>query len=122
MRNIRYLQEFSGDLPDGQHLWQSKDFSNANQRELDRHLVNYFQFMVKGGDIKAMVSLGQLYYSGGYGVQRDRNRALYYFRRAAKFGNANALAFLGKFYLEGSPPNIIQNYTKALKLFKESAL
>lgn len=91
-------------------LWESKsslDFMN--------HVIHYYKFLAKGGDITAMVTLGNLFFYGGFRVERDLKRAFSYFIRASKSGDGNALAFLAKYYSEGIPP-VTKNQTKALEL------
>lgn len=51
---------------------------------------------------------------------QDRLLALSYFRKAADAGSANAAAFLGKMYLEGSP-EVAQNNQTAYRYFKQAA-
>ena len=50
----------------------------------------------------------------------DHNNALHYFQQAADAGNAIAMAFLGKMYLEGGDA-VAQNNETALKYFKKAA-
>ena len=50
----------------------------------------------------------------------DHANALNYFQQAADAGNAIAMVFLGKMYLEGSEA-VVQNNEKALKDFKKAA-
>lgn len=57
---------------------------------------------------------------GGRGIALDHQKALQYFTQAANAGNAVAMAFLGKIYLEGSE-NIKADNETALKYFKKAA-
>ena len=91
-------------------LWESKStlaFMN--------NVIHYYMFLAKGGDMIATIALGHLFYYGSFKVKMDRKRAFNYFTRASKTGNGNALAFLAKYYLEGSPP-VTRNHTKGLEL------
>ena len=112
-------KHFGGNPINVRHLWQTKDFSDVRTYLIDKDLIGYYQFLAKSGDINARVSLGQLYYFGGYGVKKDRFRAFNLFKKLAESGNGNALAFMGKFHLEGSS-FLQQNYTKAFELFEKS--
>ena len=50
----------------------------------------------------------------------DQHNALNYFQQAADAGNAVAMAFLGKMYLEGGEA-VAQNNETALRYFKKAA-
>jgi TPR repeat protein len=82
----------------------------------DRDLIQYFQFLAKREDVEAQMSLGHFYYY----FDRDKTRALNYLQKAAKAGNGNALAFLGKIHSEGSHPFNKSNEI-ALQYFREAA-
>ncbi|VDP91766.1 unnamed protein product [Echinostoma caproni] len=53
-------------------------------------------FMADKKNDSAQVGLGQLYYHGRHGVERDYQKAFYYFTLAAENGNALAKAYLGE--------------------------
>jgi TPR repeat protein len=56
--------------------------------------------MALRGDAKSQASLGFLYYSGK-GVQRDDQKSLHWFNRAAEAGQPTAQFFLGLHYFYG---------------------
>jgi len=87
---------------------------------LDEDLVQYYQFLADKGDLQAQLGLGQLYYQGGRGVERNLVLAQQYFTAAARAGNANANAFLGKLYTEGGS-EIKKDHALALKYYKLAA-
>ncbi len=66
------------------------------------------------------VGLGQLYLSGGRGVEQNFQQAHHYFNEASEAGSANAFAYLGKMYLDGSPATP-QNNNTAYQFFKRAA-
>jgi hypothetical protein len=68
--------------------------------------------LARGGDPKSQASLGFMYYSGK-GVQRDDQRALFWFRRAADAGQPTAQFYLGMeyFYGRGVPRDLAQAYS-----------
>merc|ERR1719431_1684847 len=70
------------------------------------------------GDVQAQVGLGQLHYQGGRGVNMDHQNALNYFQQAADAGNAVAMAFLGKMYLDGK--GVTKDYKKAFEYFQKA--
>ena len=82
---------------------------------LDHDLIEYYQLLADKGDVQAQVGLGQLHYQGGRGVETDHDLARHYFEEAAEAGNAVAMAFLGKMYLEE------HNNDTAFKYFRKAA-
>jgi len=62
------------------------------------------------------VTLGQLNYQGGRGLEPNHAKAYEYFQKAAETGNPNAQGYLGKMYAEGVG-NVEQSITTALKYF-----
>lgn len=66
------------------------------------------------------MGLGQLYLTGGRGVEQNYQYAHHYFSLAAEASNANAYAYLGKMYLDGSPSTPADN-TTAFQYFKRAA-
>ena len=82
---------------------------------LDNDLIEYYQLLTDKGDVQA-----QLHYLGGRGVHMEYANALNYFQQAADAGNAIAMVFLSKMYLEGGEA-VVQNNEKALKDFKKAA-
>jgi len=68
--------------------------------------------LARHGDPKSEASLGFMYYSGK-GVQRDDQRALFWFRRAADAGQPTAQFYLGMqyFYGRGVPRDLAQAYS-----------
>ncbi|KAK7810294.1 hypothetical protein U0070_019322 [Myodes glareolus] len=74
---------------------------SSNSEILDWDIYQYYKFLAERGDVQIQ-------------------KALYYFLKAAKAGSANAMAFIGKMYLEG---NIAapQNNATAFKYFSMAA-
>jgi len=77
-----------------------------------------FKKAVKKDNSSAMVDLGILY-KYGKGCNLNLNKARKWFNKAAKSGNDKAAYSLGYMYLKGFG-SIDQDYTKAVKWFKES--
>jgi uncharacterized protein len=63
------------------------------------------------GDASAQTGLGQIYFSGLVGVQRDYAQAAAWYRKAADQGYGLAQQFLGKMYENGW--GVPQDYGKA---------
>ncbi|XP_049630309.1 protein sel-1 homolog 2 isoform X1 [Suncus etruscus] len=74
---------------------------SSNSEILDWDIYQYYKFLAERGDVQIQ-------------------KALYYFLKAAKAGSANAMAFLGKMYLEGNAA-APQNNATALKYFSMAA-
>ncbi|XP_063558247.1 protein sel-1 homolog 2 isoform X12 [Gorilla gorilla gorilla] len=90
------------------------------------------------GNLKAMEKMADALLFGNFGVQnitaaiqlyeslakegscKAQNKALHYFLKAAKAGSANAMAFIGKMYLEGNAA-MPQNNATAFKYFSMAA-
>ncbi|OZC11577.1 Sel1 repeat protein [Onchocerca flexuosa] len=66
------------------------------------------------------VGLGQLYLTGGRGVEQNMDLASQYFSTAAQAGSTNAYAYLGKMYLDGTSATPQDNAT-AFQFFKKAA-
>ena len=73
----------------------------------------------RAGDVEAMYNLGQCYYSGKDGVEKDRGEALVWFGKAAAKGHGYALYSIGHMheYGKGTPKNLLNalNYYKQAK-------
>ena len=76
----------------------------------------------KGNKIEAMYLLGALY--SNYicdeddEIEKDMERAVYWYKKAAQFGHKEAMKGLGHFYFKGE--GVEQDYEKAFHYFKES--
>ncbi|XP_063659079.1 protein sel-1 homolog 2 isoform X10 [Pan troglodytes] len=74
---------------------------SSNSEILDWDIYQYYKFLAERGDVQIQ-------------------KALHYFLKAAKAGSANAMAFIGKMYLEGNAA-VPQNNTTAFKYFSMAA-
>ena len=66
-----------------------------------------------------MVKLGEDYFFGENGKQKDYVKAVEWFRKAAERGNANAQCYLGYCFKDGV--GVDKNYTEAVKWFRKAA-
>uniref|UniRef100_A0A1I8EH73 Uncharacterized protein n=3 Tax=Wuchereria bancrofti TaxID=6293 RepID=A0A1I8EH73_WUCBA len=103
-------------LPDEQDTVSTSSSSSI----LDSNLLNYYKYLADKGDLQAQVGLGQLYLTGGRGVEQNMDLASQYFSTAAQAGSTNAYAYLGKMYLDGTPATPQDNAT-AFQFFKKAA-
>ncbi|CAH8562295.1 unnamed protein product [Dicrocoelium dendriticum] len=83
-------------------------------------LFQYYQFMADKKNVSAQVGLGQFYYYGRHGVERNFAKAFHYFTVAAEAGSALAKAYLGEMYLTGGD-SLKPDPQKALSYLRESA-
>ncbi|VDN07580.1 unnamed protein product [Thelazia callipaeda] len=104
-------------LPDEQ---DSVSTSSSSSSILDPNLLNYYKYLADKGDLQAQVGLGQLYLTGGRGVEQNMELASQYFSTAAQAGSTNAYAYLGKMYLDGTVATPQDNAT-AFQFFKKAA-
>ncbi len=72
------------------------------------------------GDALSCLYLGQLYLTGGHGLQRNAQEALPYLEQAYRQGNQEAQFELGRLYLVGSE-NLLKNEPKGLGYLEDVA-
>ena len=68
---------------------------------LDDDIIQYLNYAARNGDDKAQHSLGEIYYFGIRGIQRDALKAKALFEQSADSGNKRAMAMLGHLYGRG---------------------
>jgi len=90
----------------------------AYQRGYFLSAFNRATEQAKGGDVKAMTLLGELY-AKGQGVSRDDQKAAEWYKLAADRGDANAMYALGTFRLDGRAG--ARDRDAAMKLFAQAA-
>ncbi|EJK58888.1 hypothetical protein THAOC_20953 [Thalassiosira oceanica] len=71
-------------------------------------------------DPDAINFLGQKYYHGGLGLQKDMRKAVELFTEAAELGSTEALFDLGNAYREGD--GVQQDKAKAVEFFAKAAM
>uniref|UniRef100_A0A7M4F0A4 SEL1L2 adaptor subunit of SYVN1 ubiquitin ligase n=1 Tax=Crocodylus porosus TaxID=8502 RepID=A0A7M4F0A4_CROPO len=107
------------DMPvEKMRLMERSENMSYNNVFLDWDVQQYYKFLAKRGDTQIQV------------IYKDEiiitlsllllQKAFYYFLKAAKAGNANGMAFLGKMFLEGSVA-VIQSNATAFKYFTMAA-
>jgi TPR repeat protein len=70
------------------------------------------------GNVKAMVTLGKLYYAGKE-IPQDYKKSFYYFSKAVSKGNTHAKVMLALLYQEGKGTG--KNLLMTMKLLKEAS-
>lgn len=78
-----------------------------------------FKVLAHIGDSNAQYSLGSMYYNG-FGVLKNRQQAVLWYRHSAKSGHIVAQHNLGALYYKGE--GVIRNYSYAYKWFQKAAL
>jgi hypothetical protein len=66
-----------------------------------------------------MLSVGDMYYYGARGLQRDQTRALHYYNMAADAGSAAGLCGTAGMLLKGEGTE--KNVTRAIELYESAA-
>lgn len=96
--------------------WDQTDRQGQNTQDV----IDFYNFNSDPRDANSMLFLGQVYYLGIGGMERDFSLAREYFERAADLGNSTAEGYLGQmdFYGEGIPA---PNFREAYNHFRKSA-
>ncbi len=79
--------------------------------------------MAKEGDARGYKGLGDVYYFGGTGVEKDFRKAFQYYQKAAKMGNVGAYVALAHFYACGFKSGnlvVAKNLPKALEYYHKA--
>jgi hypothetical protein len=102
-------------------LWESKSDAGyaAYRKGKYKVALEYLRPTAESGDARAQSTLGQIYYRGGRGVQRDDAEALKWLRLAAEQRDAVAEFNLGVMYAEGR--TVPQNNTEAERWYRLAA-
>lgn len=134
--SYHWADEEGGVYGEGASVSASPTSSLAGTDASMEDVVEYLDLLAKKGDIKAIFSLGKMYYDGTRHFPRNVNRAMRYFALVAKhyWGKngkvlanhpagiervaAKAAAHLGHVYLRGE--DVPQDFDKALMWFNRS--
>lgn len=90
---------------------------DRNKEEAD--IVQYYQYSADTGDAHAQVAMGTLYLQGVYGVEKNFQKALSYFQKAAGQNDPGGLSNLGYMYANGH--GVEQDNDTAIKYYLEAA-
>lgn len=82
--------------------------------------IDYLKSKIQRGDDQAMFLLGNNYFYGGNGLKIDYAKAIKWYERAQKSGNADAMNRLGLMYKTGNN-GVDRDYYKAANLFLAGA-
>lgn len=103
-------------------------YTGRSARGEDEEVVDYYRHAAEKGDVSALVALGQIYFYGARGVERDHARAVGFFRIAAGSGDPVAQANLGHMLVKGMGvpkqdlPGALANFTAAAEAGSASGL
>ncbi len=99
-----------------------QDFTKAEM--LLKKAVEIYTKRADNGDAEAMVALAGMYsiggeFAGGFGVSGDEAKAVAYYEKAAKLGNADGIDGLASCYEYGK--GVPEDKAEAKKLYKKAA-
>ena len=84
-------------------------------------LVAKLEMLLEKGNYAACFDLGQLYYHGDKGVQKDIQRAMSYFKEAADNGIAMAAYQMGRIYETGNAEDLPADQLQSFKWYARAA-
>ena len=97
----------------------TEDTVHVGQRGQEDELIQYQQLRADQGHVPSIVAMGDLYYWGARGVERDHVRAYEYFRRAADAGDIDGQVALAGMLLKGEGTE--QDTATAVALYEAAA-
>lgn len=83
--------------------------------------ASQLKLAAENGDVRAMTQLGYMYLKKSEVVPAEGPNALYWFRKAAAAGSADAMSALGVVYEEGSCGLTTKDPVQAIEWYKKSA-
>jgi len=83
------------------------------ERGDEDEMIQYQMHQAQQGNVEAMLTLGQYYYWGSHGIERDQAQSFKYFKKAALLGSGVGHTACGNLLLKGE--GVEQNVTKALE-------
>lgn len=102
---------------------------NGNSNEQD--VIDFFSHSADKGDVAAMQRLGQYYFHGIRGAEKDVSTAIEYFTQGAKNKDATCYGMLGNIYLNNLQPEQLEfskrteiakkYFNDAIKTYKKSS-
>ncbi|KAJ3245533.1 hypothetical protein HDU77_009430 [Chytriomyces hyalinus] len=95
-----------------------KDYKKATSYYLV--LMRNENMLLRGDNTLVQVNLGRCYYQGGFGIQKNLEKAVEYFHRAAEDGNSSAQFYLAGCYVRGD--SVRKDKNKALSLYEKASL
>lgn len=102
-------------------LAASAFFASADDRANAINGMYYTQTLVdlaEKGDVQAQNTLGIVFQEGN-GIEKDLQKAVYWYAKAVEGGSPNAMVNLGAMYLQGK--GVDQNFETAINLYKRAA-
>lgn len=115
-RTMSTMSTIPGGIIERKRLFDENE-NPTSYTVLNPDMIQYYQVLAENGDTLAQIAVGQIHYQGMRGVPKDHRKALKFLKMAADSKNSNAMAYLGKMYLEGGSDAIEQNYELAKDYF-----
>ncbi len=100
--------------------WLGNHFRDSEILNEQRNATRYFEKAAKQEYAYAMNALGEFYYSGKGGLEKDEVKAVEWYRKAANKNYALGMANLGVMYERGKG-GLAQDETKAVEWYREAA-
>jgi tetratricopeptide (TPR) repeat protein len=91
----------------------------AQQSEADRKLLADIRAKVEKGDAKSQFELGNTFYHGNLGLEKNYAEAVKWFRKAAEQKSASSQYYLGLCYYNGE--GVAKDYVQAVKWCRKAA-
>lgn len=99
-------------------LYWTDDIGGKKNSKMDYKKAEYYALKIAENDSYSSFCLGQIYSDGGHGVEKDNNKAFYWWKNGAELGNASCYNNLGWSYFYGNGVN--QNHQKAYESFSSA--
>ncbi len=118
LKSVRLLEPCVEKGFDKAQILMGRLYQAQKTKEGDKKAFDLFKKAAQQSNAVAMADLGVLY-KYGRGCKLNFNKARKWFKKSAELGNNKAAYSLGYLYLKGFG-SIEQDYTKAVKWFKQS--
>lgn len=92
---------------------------DARQRNEPRQAASLATILADGGDARSQSTLGEIYRDGGPGLEKDLERAVSWFMKAADQGDPVGLLQLGFLYVNGT--GVSRDPSKGVSLIEKAA-
>lgn len=99
-------------------LYWTDDIGGEKNSKIDYKKAEYYALKIAKNDSYSSFYLGQIYSDGGHGVEKDYNKAFYWWKNGAKLGDASCYDNLGWSYFYGIGVN--QNHQKAYESYRNA--
>ena len=99
-------------------LYYTDELGGKNNDKTDYKKAEYYALKIAEKNSDASFYLGSMYYSGGYGIEKDKEKAFYWWNNGANLGDAYCYDALALCYFNGYGVN--KNFKKAYDSLKKA--